>query len=188
MIKSVVVFCSSSNQVAPIYFSEIERLASELARQKFRIVYGGGRSGLMGRLADTALAHGGEVIGVIPQYLAKPEILHPSLTDLLVVDDLLDRKKRMLALADAAIASPGGFGTIDEITEVIALKQLHEHKKPIFFHNFLNFWDPFFVYLEELRARHMIHDELKDLYTAIEEAPALVQALKVTPAPVRVDL
>jgi len=177
-MKSVVVFCSSSNEVSPIYFSEIERLAAELAKNKIRIVYGGGHLGLMGRLADVALAHGGEVVGVIPHYLAKPGILHPGLTEIIVVDDLLDRKKRMLSLADAAIASPGGVGTIDEITEVIALKQLHEHNKPIYFHNFLDFWRPMLNYFEELKERHMIRDNLDDLYKVIDEAPELVKALK----------
>lgn len=177
MTRSAVVFCSSSDAISPIYFSEITLLAHELVKNKIRIIYGGGRSGLMGRLADAALEKGGEVIGVIPHYLAKPGIQHEGLTELIVVDDLLDRKRKMLSLADVAIASPGGIGTIDEITEVLALKQLGEHVKPVCFHNFLDYWAPLFDYFEELRARHMIHQELHDLYTSFYSAEELVKGV-----------
>lgn len=177
MVRSVVVFCSSSDDVSPIFFSEIEVLALALVKRKIRIIYGGGKVGLMGRLADIALANGGEVVGVIPQYLAQPEIAHAHLTELIVVDDLLDRKRKMLSLADAAIASPGGIGTIDEITEVLSLKQLNEHNKPVIFHNFLDFWLPLFDYFEELRTRRMIHQELTNLYSIYDSADELVAGL-----------
>lgn len=179
MIKSVVVFCSSSNEVSPIFFSEIEVLAAALAKRKIRIIYGGGKMGLMGRLADVALKNGGEVIGVIPHYLSRPENEHTNLTELIVVPDLLDRKRKMLSLADAVIASPGGIGTIDEITEVLSLKQLNEHNKPIFFHNFLDFWCPLFEYFDELRNRRMIHQELADLYSVFDTAEELVTNLSI---------
>lgn len=176
-VKSVVVFCSSSDKVSPLFFSEMEVLARSLAEKKIRIIYGGARVGLMGHLADVALKHGTEVVGVIPHYLARPEIVHKDLTELIVVDDLLDRKKQMLARADAVIAAPGGIGTIDEVTEVLALKQLNEHEKPVYFHNFLEFWNPLFDYFEELQARHMIHQELSDLYLVYDDAQDLVRAL-----------
>lgn len=179
MIKSALIFCSSSDDVSPLFFSEMERLALALARKKIRIIYGGGQTGLMGRLADVALEAGGEVVGVIPQYLAKPGIVHENLTELIIVNDLLDRKRRMLAIADVAIASPGGIGTMDEITEVLALKQLEEHNKPVLFHNFLEFWDPLFDYFEELRARAMIRQNLEDLYTVFADAEDLVKSLRV---------
>lgn len=177
-MKSVVVFCSSSSDVSPAFFSEIETLGRELAHHQIQIVYGGAKVGLMGRLADVALAHGGKVVGVIPRYLARPEIVHSGLTKLVVVDDLLDRKKKMLSMADGAVAAPGGIGTIDEITEVIALKQLGEHSKPIFFHNFLDFWQPLFDYFVELQARRMIHQDLSDLYMVYDEAQKLASRLK----------
>lgn len=169
-MKSLVVFCSASSDVSPLFFSEIELLGHRLAENKIRIIFGGGKVGLMGRLADAALERGGEVVGVIPHYLAKPEIVHQGLTELIVVDDLLDRKRKMLSLADGAIASPGGVGTIDEITEVIALKQLQEHAKPIVFHNFLDFWRPLLDFFEELHARRMIHQELGDLFSVQDGA------------------
>ncbi len=178
MIRSVVVFCSSSDHVSPIYFSEIELLAQELVKHKISIIYGGGRSGLMGRLADAALARGGQVVGVIPHYLAKPGIQHEGLTELVVVDDLLDRKRKMLSMADAAIAAPGGIGTIDEVTEVLALKQLSEHAKPVLIHNFLDCWLPLLDFFEELKMRHMISHELNELYAVCDSAEDVVRRLK----------
>lgn len=176
--QAVVIFCSSSNDVSPLYFSEMELLGRSLAQNKIRIIYGGARVGLMGCLAEAALNAGGEVIGVIPNYLAKPGIVHPGLTKLLIVDDLLDRKKKMLSLAQAVIASPGGIGTIDEITEVLALKQLEEHNKPVILHNFLDFWAPLVDYFEELKARNMIHQNLEDLFQVCDSAEEIVKGLK----------
>jgi uncharacterized protein (TIGR00730 family) len=177
-MKSVVVFCSASDQVAPMYFSEISLLAKALVRANYRIVYGGGMTGLMGRLADVALAEGGVVAGVIPKYLAKDGILHPGLSELLIVDDLLDRKRKMLEMADAAIAFAGGIGTMDEVTEALALKQLGENPKPIIFHNFLQFWDPLFEFFDELRLRKMIYQNPDELYTVRESSDAVVEYLK----------
>jgi uncharacterized protein (TIGR00730 family) len=178
MIRSVVIFCSASDNISPLYFSEADVLAKEIAAKKIRIIYGGARVGIMGRIADTALKNGGEVVGVIPHYLAKPGIVHENLTELIVVDDLLDRKRKMLSLADAAIAAPGGMGTIDEITEIIALKQLQEHQKPIYFYNFLDFWRPMLDYFVELYERRMIQQNLDDLYRVYDRAEDLVEDLK----------
>ncbi len=118
----------------------------------------------MGRLADVALAHGGRVVGVIPEYLNQPGIVHEGLSELIVVSDLLDRKRKMLSMADAAIASAGGIGTIDEISEVMALKQLAEHEKPVLFHNFLGFWDPLLEFFQVLHQGRMITQDLDTLY------------------------
>lgn len=177
-MKSVVVFCSASEQVAPIYFSEISLFGEALARAGVRVIYGGGRLGLMGRLADSVLAAGGEVIGVMPQYLVKESIIHKGLTQLIVVDGLLDRKRKMLDLADAAVAFAGGIGTLDEITEVLALKQLGEVSKPVYFHNYLQFWDPLFIFFEELIERRMIHQNLDDLYEICETTEEIISRFK----------
>jgi cytokinin riboside 5'-monophosphate phosphoribohydrolase len=176
--KRVLVFCSSSNKVAPILFSEAENFSKALIQAGYGIVYGGGMPGLMGRIAQTALAHGGEVIGVIPNYLNKPGITQNGLTELIVVDDLLDRKKKMLSLADAVVAFPGGIGTIDEITEALALKQLGETEKPMIFHNFLGFWEPLMDYFKELQERHMISQDLNDLYSSFDETQDVMEHLK----------
>lgn len=177
-MKSVVVFCSASSQVSPIYFSEMTLFAQELVKNNYRIIYGGGMTGLMGRLADAALEAGGQVVGVIPSYLAQDGIVHPNLTELIVVDDLLDRKRKMIELANAAVCFPGGIGTLDEVTEALALKQLGENSKPVVFHNFLNFWDPLFVFFEELRERHMIVQPLDELFGVEESNQKLIQYLE----------
>ena len=176
--KSVLVFCSASTEVAPIYFSEMTLMAKALVHAGYRIVYGGGMTGLMGRLADAALEEGGTVIGVLPKYLAKDGILHPGLSELIVVDDLLDRKREMLKLADASIAFAGGIGTIDEFTEALALKQLGENPKPMIFHNFLGFWDPLFEFFDELRLKKMIYQPPEELYSVCETNEAVMACLE----------
>ena len=178
MSASVLIFCSASNLVSPLYFAEADRFARTLVQNNFRIIYGGGMPGIMGRIADAALDEGGEVVGVIPEYLCQEGIVHRGLTELHVVDHLLDRKQKMLGFADAAVAFPGGIGTIDEITEVIALKQLGEHQKPILFHNFLSFWDPLLDYFYELKERHMISQNLEDLYQSFEKSEQVLEHLK----------
>lgn len=177
-MKSVVVFCSASSQVAPMYFSEMTMFAKALVEHNFRIIYGGGMTGLMGRLADAALEAGGEVVGVIPAYLAQDGIVHPNLTELIVVDDLLDRKRKMIELASAAVAFPGGIGTLDEVTEALSLKQLGENSKPVVFHNFLQFWDPLLSFFEELRHQHMIVQPLDELFGVEESSQKLIQYLE----------
>lgn len=177
-MKSVVVFCSASSKVAPMFFSEITLLARELVKNDYRIVYGGGMTGLMGRLADAALEVGGNVVGVIPSYLAKDGVVHPGLSELIVVDGLLDRKRRMIELAGASIAFPGGIGTLDEVTEALSLKQLGENTKPVVFHNFLDFWSPLLGFFDELQDRHMIPQPLPDLYAVRESTPEVIGYLE----------
>lgn len=156
----VLVFCSANQGVAPAFFSEIKLLGNLIGKSGMELVYGGARVGLMGELANACLNAGGRVVGVIPEYLNKTGIVHEGLTELVVVSNLLDRKRKMLELSDVAVASPGGIGTIDEITELLALKQLNEHKKPIIFHNFLDFWDPLLEFFQELELRGMISQSL----------------------------
>lgn len=164
MNSSVLVFCSSSNDVSPMYFSEIGLLGEQLAKNSLELVYGGAQVGLMGRVADSALQNGGSVKGVIPEYLNKPGVGHEGLTELKIVSDLLDRKRCMLELSDYIIVFPGGMGTLDEFTEVISLKQLNQIKQPILVVNFMDFWTPFIQYMEELKLRGMISQDLDDLF------------------------
>jgi len=175
MNKTVDVFCSSSDQVSPIYFSEMENLARGLAENKIDIVYGGANVGLMGRLATVALKFNGRVTGVIPEYLNTEGIVHSNLSELIVVGNLMDRKRRMAELSDFILAFPGGIGTIDEVTEALALKQLGELDKPILFLNFLNFWDPFFSFLEELQHLGMIRQSFGELFRVFEQSEEVVE-------------
>ena len=130
-LRSICVFCGASPGAQPVYRQAAENLGRHLAEQGLRLIYGGGAVGLMGVVADAALAAGGEVIGIIPQSLERAEIGHPGLTRLEVVDGMHARKARMAELSDAFIALPGGLGTLEELFEVWTWGQLGYHCKPL---------------------------------------------------------
>lgn len=130
MVKRICVFCGSSAGFRDAYAAAARSLAQTVVRRGIGIVYGGGNVGLMGILADTALAAGGEVIGVIPKSLVAKEVAHGGLTELRVVDTMHERKAAMADLADAFVAMPGGYGTFDEFCEVLTWTQLGLHRKP----------------------------------------------------------
>jgi uncharacterized protein (TIGR00730 family) len=130
-IRSICVFCGASTGRDPGYAAAAARTGETLARRRIRIIYGGGRLGLMGTVADAALAAGGEVIGVIPRGLVDRELAHPGLTELRIVGTLHERKAAMAELADGFVALPGGLGTLEELAEVLSWAQLDLHAKPI---------------------------------------------------------
>jgi uncharacterized protein (TIGR00730 family) len=130
-IRSICVFCGASTGRDPGYAAAAARTGETLARRGIRVIYGGGRLGLMGTVADAALAAGGEVIGVIPRGLVDRELAHPGLTELRVVGTLHERKAAMAELADGFVALPGGLGTLEELAEVLSWAQLDLHSKPI---------------------------------------------------------
>jgi uncharacterized protein (TIGR00730 family) len=140
-VKRVCVFCGSSAGIRPDYADAARALARELARRRLVVVYGGGAVGLMGILADAALAEGGEVIGVIPRGLASRELLHAGVTELRVVETMHERKAAMAELADAFVALPGGLGTLEETLEVLTWSQLGIRRKPVALLNVLGYWD-----------------------------------------------
>ena len=130
-IRSICVFCGASSGRDPRYAAAAAVTGETIARRGIRLVYGGGRLGLMGAVADAALAAGGEVVGVIPRGLVDRELAHPGLTELRIVDTLHERKASMAELADAFVALPGGLGTLEELAEVLSWAQLDLHAKPI---------------------------------------------------------
>ena len=130
-MRSICVFCGASSGHDPRYAAAATAVGERLAQRGIRLVYGGGRLGLMGAVADAALAAGGEVVGVIPRGLVERELAHPGLAQLEVVATLHERKARMSELADAFIALPGGLGTLEELAEVLSWAQLELHAKPI---------------------------------------------------------
>jgi len=149
LVNRVCVFCGASSGRTPVYAEAARAFGAEAAARGLGIVYGGGRVGLMGALADAALAAGGEVYGVIPQELVDRELAHPRLTELHVVRSLHERKALMAELADAFVALPGGFGTLDELMEQLTWSQLGLHDKPVGLLDVAGYWRP----LVEL-ARH----------------------------------
>ena len=160
-VKRVLVFCGSSPGLRPEYAAAASELGRELAARDLEIVFGGASVGLMGALADAALAARGTVIGVIPARLIEYEIAHAHLTKLHVVETMHERKSLMAELSDAVIALPGGSGTLDELFELFTWKQLGLHRKPIGLLDVDGYWQPLLAFLEHavderfLRAEHL---------------------------------
>src|SRR5262247_1449212 len=149
MIRTCGVFCGSSSGVDPRHRDAAREFGRELAARGVALVWGAGRVGLMGEVADAALAGGGRLVGVIPGFLRTAELCHPAIKpyDLVVTDDLYERKRRMVELADAFAILPGGLGTLDELFEVVALAQLRRHDKPCALLNVAGFFDPLLAHL-----------------------------------------
>jgi uncharacterized protein (TIGR00730 family) len=143
--KTICVYCGSSIGSREEYRAVARELGRALAEADFRLVYGGAHVGLMGAVADAALAAGGEVIGVIPQQLVDREVAHRGLTELHIVENMHQRKHMMADLADAFIALPGGYGTLDELCEVLGWAQLELHNKPIILLDTADYWQPLFT-------------------------------------------
>jgi uncharacterized protein (TIGR00730 family) len=141
-VERVCVFCGASSGRRPSYAEAARGFGEELARRGIGLVYGGGRVGLMGAVADGALSAGGEAIGVIPQALVERELAHTGLTELHVVDSLHERKALMADLSDAFVALPGGFGTLDELMEQLTWSQLGLHAKPVGLLDVDDYWAP----------------------------------------------
>jgi uncharacterized protein (TIGR00730 family) len=141
MFKRICVFCGSNTGTRPVYTEAAETLGKLLAGRQIALVYGGGKVGLMGKLANAVLTAGGEVTGVIPQSLMRKEIAHAGLTDLRVVDSMHQRKALMADLSDAFIALPGGFGTFEEFCEIVTWAQLGLHRKPCGVLNVSGYYD-----------------------------------------------
>jgi uncharacterized protein (TIGR00730 family) len=141
-VRRVCVFCGASSGRVPAYADAARAFGAALAGRGLGLVYGGGRVGLMGAVADGALTAGGEVIGVIPQELLDRELAHPSLTELHVVGSLHERKALMAELSDAFVALPGGFGTLDELMEQLTWSQLGLHAKPVALFDVEGYWRP----------------------------------------------
>jgi uncharacterized protein (TIGR00730 family) len=159
-MKAVCVYCGSNTGIQPIYAERAARLGERLARDRLTVVYGGGNVGLMGVLADAALSAGGEVVGVIPEQLVGWEVAHAGLSRLEVVSSMHERKARMFDLSDAFIALPGGFGTLDEMFEMLTWRQLGLGDKPCAFLDVHGFYTPLIAMLDRmveqgfLRAEH----------------------------------
>lgn len=147
---SVCVFCASADGLPEVYLDAARRLGAELARRGHRLVYGGGNVGLMGEVARAVHAGGGKIFGAIPRSLVDRELAYGPADELLVTETLRERKAAMDARADAFIALPGGFGTLEELLEVVTLRQLGLHDRPIVLLNVAGYWDPFLALVRSL--------------------------------------
>ncbi|MBD3749323.1 MAG: TIGR00730 family Rossman fold protein [Sphingobacteriales bacterium] len=148
MIKSLCVYCGSNFNQDPQLKAAVESLADVMVKQQIRLVYGGGSVGVMGLIADAVLLEGGEAIGVIPQFLMDKEVGHKGLTEMIVTENMHQRKQKMADLADGFLILPGGFGTLEEFFEVLTWLQLGLHKKPIGVLNINGFYNPLFKQMD----------------------------------------
>ena len=164
-MKTICVYCGSNAGANPAYAAKAAALGKQLAEQGLALVYGGGNVGLMGIVADAVLEHGGEVIGVIPQQLVDWEVAHRGVTRLEVVDSMHTRKQRMFELSDGFIALPGGFGTLDEMFEMLTWRQLGLGKKPCAFLDVQGFWQPLMTMLDTMVRERFLHaDQRTDMW------------------------
>jgi hypothetical protein len=175
--RSVCVFCGARPGADPRFLELARRTGTALARSGVTLVYGGGSIGMMGVLADAALQAGGEVIGVIPQSLMAREVGHAALSRNEVVPDMHLRKQRMVELSDAFLTLPGGFGTLDELFEVLTLRQLREHDKPIVLLNDQGYYDALMVTLRGIVAHELALARDLDLLHSVPSLQAALQAL-----------
>lgn len=172
-LKSVCVFCGSQAGTRPEYVDAARELVRVLIAHDVELVYGGGHVGLMGTLADQALTLGGRVIGVIPEHLMRPEVAHQGLTELLVVDSMHTRKRAMADRSDAFIVLPGGYGTFEEMFEMVTWLQLQLHAKPVGVVNVEGFFDSLLAFIQHSAAEGFIRREHWDLLI-VEHSPALL--------------
>jgi uncharacterized protein (TIGR00730 family) len=182
-ISALSVYCGSRFGDHPAYSAAVEELGSLLAARGIRLVYGGGGIGLMGVLANAVLAGGGEVTGVIPEFLVEHEVEKRDVTDMIVVDSMHARKTRMFDLVDGCVVLPGGLGTLDEAIEVITWKQLRLHDKPVVVVNIDGFWEPFMALVEAVIAGGFAHPAVRDLFTMVDGIDQVLPSLEAAPDP-----
>jgi len=168
-IRSVCVYCASATASASWLYEEVKAFGEGIGRRGWRLVYGGASVGPMGALADAALAAGGSVLGVIPSALVGREVAHSALTELKVVDTMHERKAEMFKSADAFVAFPGGFGTMEEFFEMLTWKQLGIHGKPIVIVNVRGYYDPILAQFERAIAEGIVRKDNRILYSVAEE-------------------
>lgn len=182
-MKSVCVFCGSRPGQNPQYGEAAQLLGKSIAERGWRLIYGGGSIGLMGVVANAALAAGGEVVGVIPKFLATRELLHTGLTDLKIVPSMHVRKSTMEELADGFIGLPGGLGTIEELFEIMTWAQLGLHRKPIGLLNSLGYFDPLLQLVDAGIGEGFVSADHRKLILVERDVPTLLEQLPkhVTP-------
>jgi len=185
--RSICVYCGSADHLHPDYFAAATEMGGLLARSGIRLVYGAGKTGLMGAVADGALAAGGNVVGVVPENLNTAQLIHTGLTQLEVVPNIQLRKARMSALADAFIALPGGYGTLDELFETLTWAQIGLHQKPVGLLNTRNYFDPLLSMIQLAHTEGFIYAEHRMLLIHDHTPEALLTRLNQFEHPENLD-
>jgi uncharacterized protein (TIGR00730 family) len=189
MPTSVCVFCGSQYGADPVHRRVATQLGEALAGAGLAVIYGGGHVGLMGAVADSAMAAGGQVIGLIPTRLLEREVGHRAITELITTPDMFERKRQMIDRADAFVILPGGLGTLDELLDVVTLRQLGYHDKPIILVNLGGYWDPFIALVDQIVRHKFALPGARTLYRVVGTVEQVLPALGVgqpASAPLRV--
>ena len=177
-MQSICVYCGSSDKSDSVYLQAAQHTGQVIANNDLRLIYGGGSTGMMGALANGVLEAGGKVTGVITEQFNTPQLAHAGLTDMVVLKDMHERKARMVALADGFIALPGGFGTLDELFEVLTWAQIGLHTKPVGLLNVEGYFDRLLEFLDNVQTKGFVYAEHRKLYTTADSPQDLLTTLK----------
>lgn len=175
--RHVLVFCASSGSCDPAFHEAAAALGRAIAKNGDTVVYGGGAVGSMGALADAALAEGGRVVGIIPRFMREREWAHTGISELRLVDDMRERKRQMLELADAIVTLPGGSGTFEELFEALTCKRLGLFRHPIVIVNQSGFYDPLFALLQSSVAERFMSEEHLEMWQAVDHVDDVLSAI-----------
>ena len=177
-IKSLTIYCSSSNNLSKNYYNLAENLGNYLGKNSIKIIYGGGKVGLMGKVASSSYNIGGEVIGIMPKFLAKKEKINKAISQTIIVNTMGERKKLLFEMGDAFLILPGGSGTIEEATEMISWKFLGIHNKEIIIFNYNNFWNPLIKMYSNAKEKKFGN---KNLQSIIKHVKTFQEFIKLIP-------
>lgn len=181
-ISSVCVFCASSRRCDPAYTAAARELGRALAAADLTLVYGGGSTGLMGEVADSALAAGGRVVGILPRFMHDKELGHPALSQMHLVDGMQERLQLMLEQSDAFVALPGGCGTLEELFYVITRKRLGLHTGPIVIVNTSGYFDPCVAMLGRCISERFMDERHGRMWTVVPSPEGVIEAMSAAPA------
>jgi uncharacterized protein (TIGR00730 family) len=173
----ICIYCASSAKIDETYFEATERLAKILVNSGVQVIYGGGGHGLMGKLADTVLAHGGQIKGIMPQFMNEVEWAHKKVTDFEFTNTMHERKAKFLENIDALIALPGGTGTLEELLEAITLKRLGQFTKPIIILNTNGYYDPLIQMLERCVEEKFLRPIHAEMWTFVHQPEEVMSAI-----------
>jgi uncharacterized protein (TIGR00730 family) len=182
-LKNIAVYCGSSEGTESIYKDQAELLGKTLAENNVTLVYGGAQIGIMGIVADAVMQNGSKTIGVIPKFLCSKEVAHTGLTELIITESMHDRKLKMLELSDAMIALPGGFGTMEELFEVLTWAQLGLHTKPIGVLNVDGFYDDLINLVDKMKKKEFLKPEHQEMLVVSDNISELLDQLEEYVAP-----
>ena len=177
-MTSLCVFCGSSLGSDPLFYQAAQELGKLMAQSQIKLIYGGAKVGLMGTIANAVLENGGQVTGVLPQFLRSKEVEHTGLTELILCNSMHERKMKMFELSQGFIAMPGGFGTLEEIVEILTWRQLKLHHYPIGFLNINGFYDHLQMFFNEMTNKQLLKNEHRNMVIFANSAEELLQKMQ----------